>query len=220
MTGVAYNPSDPTQQAFLSALALGESGSNGSLFEGFGSTPGHVTDLSSAPRDAFGFPQWGGVGDTHATGIYQFQPATWDGIASQYGLNFGNAADQNAGAWYLAQQKDPNLEADLQSGAISKVQSALGSTWTSITGSQFVAALTGQIPGASIPAGATAAGGGAAASGTAAPGIIDDIENWFLRGGLILVGGIVVIIALWGLFAHYSNVPGPTQTARAVAAAA
>src|SRR5579862_4690930 len=131
-----YTGYDPTQNSFLAALAQGETGSAGlgALFEGTGGT-----DLSGSPTDAFGFPQWSGTGTSHAAGIYQFQPSTWDALASQYGLNFSSAADQNAGAWDLAQQTyasktGGDLETDLQAGKFSQIQAALASTWPSVLG--------------------------------------------------------------------------------------
>ena len=93
--GVAYNPYDPTQQAFLSALASGEAGTAGYM-SGVG--PNGGSDLTGAPTDQYGFPQWNGFGNSHAAGEYQFQPATWDAVAAQHNLNFGNPADQNAAA--------------------------------------------------------------------------------------------------------------------------
>ena len=123
---VAYNPNDATQQAFLKAIAAGESNNaTGNPYtEGLGNV-----NLSGAPTDVNGFPIWSGQGNSHAAGAYQFQPGTWSGIANQYGLNFSNPQDQNAGAWYLAQQNDPNLYTDLQSGNTGAVATALASTW-------------------------------------------------------------------------------------------
>jgi len=151
----AYNPSDPLQTAFLNALGMGETGGTGNYFEGVGGS-----NLSGLSTDASGFPTWNGLGNSHAAGEYQFQPATWNSIASQYGLNFQNPADQNAGAWYLAEQtyaannNGASLEQALQSGNYSSIQSSLSKVWTSVTGNaslpQGLAAYLSQtVPGTS-----------------------------------------------------------------------
>jgi hypothetical protein len=219
MGAVAYNPNDPTQQGFLSALALGESGPNGSTSIGFGGA-----STSGAPTDQYGFPIWSGAttaaGATHASGIFQFEPSTWDNIASTYGLNFSSANDQEAGAWYLAQQADPNLETDLQSGNYGTIQSALAKIWPSVTGSgsapQGLAQDLASGVGASLPG---ASGGSSAASSTAAQGtgIVATIENFFVRFGLIIIGGIIVIVALWQILSNRGIVPSPADTGKAVA---
>lgn len=133
---VAYNPNDPVQQTFLGSLAQGETGNSAyAATEGVGGT-----NLANDPNsDPYGFPIWQGQGSSHAAGIFQFEPATWDALAQTYGLNFGNASDQQAGAWYLAQQTytaktGGSLYGDLSSGTTSKLQSALYSIWPSIAG--------------------------------------------------------------------------------------
>lgn len=223
----AYDPSDPLQQSFLSALALGESGTSGTASTGYGGV-----DLSGASTDQYGFPQWQGAttkdGPTHSAGTYQFQPSTWDDIASQFGLNFANPSDQNAGAWDLANQKDPNLESDLQSGNFQAIQNALKGTWTSVTGSASAPkGLANDLAtgtGAAIPAGANSAldpsTGGTAASSSGQGGIFADIENWFERGGLILLGGLIILVALWVLLSHTGAIPSPGEFAGDVAKAA
>lgn len=136
MNSVAFDPNDPVQRSFLNALALGESGHTGTINEGFGGV-----DLTGHPTDANGFPQWAGgnSGTTHAAGLFQFQPGTWSELASQYGLNFQSASDQEAGAWYLAQQAysaktGGNLYDDLSTGNYGKLDSGLSNIWTSTTG--------------------------------------------------------------------------------------
>src|SRR6185312_6788844 len=134
-----YNPNDPLQASFLNALALGEVGPDGgNPFEGFGGV-----NLAGAPTNQFGFPQWNGAvtsaGPTHAAGLFQFEPGTWNQIAAQFGLNFQNVGDQLAGAWYYAQQifagkTGGSLESALQNGQLSSVQSALAKVWPSVTG--------------------------------------------------------------------------------------
>jgi hypothetical protein len=219
---IAYNPSDQAQQSFLSALALGETGgaSNAATL-GYGGT-----DLSGATGDQFGFPSWTGLGNSHAAGIYQFQPATWDNLAKNYNLNFSNPQDQSAGAWILAQQTyaaktGGSLSDALAAGNYSSVQDALHSIWPSVSGNgsapQGLAANLAAGVGAAIPgaAGAEAIAGGSGSS-SAPLGIIGAIDNWFVRFGLVAVGGIVVIAALWALLSNAGYIPSAKQVAKAV----
>ena len=209
---VGYNPDDPVQHGFLAALALGESGSNGGLFLGTGGT-----DLSAAKTDAYGFPIWGGAGNSHAAGTYQFQPGTWDTIAAKFNLNFGSASDQSQGAWMLAQQvynqkTGGSLESDLQSGAFDKVQSALKSTWTSVTGNasnpQGLASKLGEYISGATAANAPSNSGNSpavnkfldktlGAAGSVASSYLGD---QFSRVGLIVLGIVIIGAAVWALF--------------------
>lgn len=217
-----YTGYDPTQNAFLSALAQGETGSagTGALFEGTGGT-----DLSTASTDAFGFPQWAGTGTSHAAGIFQFQPSTWDSLASVAGLNFGNVQDQDTAAWTLAQQTyasktGGDLETDLQAGKFSQIESALAGVWPSVTGSAFGKALTGGT-------GANVSSTGAISADTSpkfdplhpitsgAAVIGDEIS----RVGVLAIGGLVAIVALWWLLSQSGAVPSPGDTARAAGTA-
>lgn len=154
---VAFDPNDPVQQAFLSALALGETGNSSyAATEGVGGT-----DLAGdTSTDSAGFPLWSGEGDSHAAGIFQFEPATWDSIAQQYGLNFANTSDQEAGAWYLAQQTysadtGRSLYSDLSSDNYSFLDTALAKVWPSVAGNaaapQGLAATLAGGGGASLP---------------------------------------------------------------------
>lgn len=212
---VAYNANDSVQQSFLSALALGESGGSANPYSvGYGGT-----DLTGSPTDQYGFPTWSGVGNTHAAGAFQFQPGTWAGVASEYGLDFNNPQDQNAGAWYEAQKADPTLESDLQAGNFSKVQSALAKIWPSVMGSasnpQGLAGAIGAGAGSTI-AGASVASPTSAADAAASANPFAIIENWFLRGGLIIVGGIVVVIALYFLLSNNGVIPKVSKLASAI----
>ena len=163
MAIAGYNPNDATQSKFLSSLALGETGNaSNSYTMGYGGV-----DLSSAELGTHGFPTWSGdsSANTHAAGTFQFQPGTWSDIASKYNLDFSNPQDQNAGAWYLAQQTyaaktGGDLTSALAAGDYSSVQSALGSIWPSVNGNaaapQGLAANLANGVGATI-AGATGA---------------------------------------------------------------
>ena len=231
MTVAAFNPNDPTQAGFLAALALGETGSGGSstLYEGVGGS-----NLAGAPTDAYGFPEWTGQGNSHAAGTFQFEPATWDALAAQFGLNFANPADQAAGAWYNAEQTftaatGGDLETALKAGDYTQVQQALESQWPSVVGNAAapqglaldLASGTGAtLPDLGIAGGATGSGFTQASLLTGGgSGIIATIENFFVRFGLIILGGIIVVVALWELLSSQGVVPSPGQAAKAVAAA-
>lgn len=200
---VAYNPSDPLQQKFLSALALGESGNSPNGYTvGVGGT-----DLSGASLDQYGFPQWQGQGNSHAAGEFQFQPGTWKLYAQQYGLNWKNPADQNAAAWYYAQDEyaknhGGSLVDALNHGDYLSIQNALGNAWPSVFGNAaaphgLAADLQAGV-GASILGGAPSSGAAAGSSGSGG-GFLGNIEQWFQRAGLIIIGGLIILVALWRL---------------------
>jgi muramidase (phage lysozyme) len=214
---VAYNPNDPAQQAFLSALALGETGNSpGAAALGFGGT-----DLSNAPTDQYGFPQWSGSGSTHAAGIFQFQPGTWDKVAAAHGLDFSHPADQAAGAWYLAQEADPNISQDLATGNFKGIQAALTGIWPSVTGNaaapQGLAGSLASGAGAAVPGPANAAptSTGTVPGDASGTGFFATLENWFLRGGLIFVGVLVVLVALYFLLSRNDVIPKISTLAKA-----
>ena len=226
---VAYNPSDTLQTQFLSALALGETGNQSNAWtEGVGGV-----NVSGLPTDQYGFPTWSGNGSSHAAGAFQFQPGTWDQIASQYGLNFANPSDQQAGAWYYAQQQyaqvtgGQSLEAALQSGQYQSVQQALAAVWPSVTGNaaapQGLAMDLQNGVGANLGgsgAGTSATGaGGSTASGGGSTGIVGTVEQFFVRFGLIILGALVILVALWQLLSDRGVVPSPGDVAKGVAGA-
>lgn len=196
---VAYNPYDTTQRTFLAALAQGESGGfSAPQSVGFGGS-----DLSSYSVDSYGFPQWQGVGNTHAAGTYQFQPGTWAEVASEHGLNFQNPTDQDAGAWYYAQDRyaqatGRDLQTALQTGDYGSVQTALKEEWPSVLGS----ASNPQGLSGLLSSGISTLTGKAtdtAQQSSQPVGVFSTIENWFLRGGLIIVGLLIIGVALFFL---------------------
>ena len=234
---VAYDPTNATQTAFLNSLALGETNTAGvnAANEGV-----HGIDLQGAPRDQWGFPEWSGFGSSHAAGTFQFQPGTWGPIASKFGLNFKNPQDQYSGAWELAQQTyqaktGGSLIDALQAGDYSSVQSALAGVWPSVGGNgatggkslaydlaHGIGASNGPSgPSATTPTDATT---GVTAGGPTIGSMISSaasgIENFFVRGGLILVGAIVVGLALWQLLSQHSSVPSPGDAVKAAGQAA
>lgn len=216
MGDVAYNPNDPLQQKLLSAIKLGETGNRSDAYTlGFGGA-----NLGDVPVDQFGFPVWGGsrtsAGPTHAAGAYQFQPGTWASIAQRYGLDFRKPADQNAGAWYLAQETyrqrtGGDLTEALQNGQYSAIQSALSPVWASATGS-------GSLPGGLANALQTGAGSSILDGVTkffsdplginkATGDIQSYVYDLFTRGGIIIVGALIILVALYFLLAQSGVVP-------------
>jgi muramidase (phage lysozyme) len=217
----AYNPYDPVQTAFLSTLALGETGSagTGALFEGVGSTASNPIDLSSNPVDQYGFPVWSGTGNSHAAGIFQFQPSTWDTIAAANGLNFANVSDQDQGAWILAQQtyaqqtNGGDLETALQAGNYSQIATALEGQWPSLTAASLSAGGGPQVSGGNVVS-ANTLSGGSSDSGAASSGLFGFITTELQRFGVLLIGGLVVIVALWYVLSQTTGVPSPTEVAK------
>jgi muramidase (phage lysozyme) len=227
-----YDPTDPIQQNFLSALALGESGNAANAYTlGAGGT-----DLSQAPTDASGFPQWSGVAGSRAAGAFQFQPGTWTETATPYNLHFQNPSDQNDAAWILAQQTygqatGQDLETALKAGDFQTVQAALAGRWKSVTGNQ--AAPQGLAYDLANGIGANIASAGAPSSSAGGPGsyassaggagpadFIGAIESFFVRFGLIIAGGAIVFVALWQLLSEATPLPSPAATAKAAGKAA
>lgn len=220
---VAYNPDDPLQAGFLSALAQGETGgSSYAATEGVGGT-----NLSGYSTDQYGFPIWNGLGNSHAAGTFQFQPSTWSSVASQYDLNFQNPQDQSEGAWLLAQKTYSNatggqsLETALSTGQFSSVQSALASIWPSVTGNAsqpagLANALGGDISTAQSSSAAGTSSNASANTATAASS--SGIGGYFVRGGLILIAAVVIIVALWKLLADQGYVPSAAKIAKGIVA--
>lgn len=223
----AYDPNDPTQAAFLSSLALGETGGASNAYSlGTGGV-----DLTSQPTDAFGFPLWQGSGNSHAAGAFQFQPATWDSLAQQFNLDFSNPGDQNAGAWIEAQQTytaktGGSLEDALKAGNFGAVQTSLASIWPSVTGNaatpQGIAHDLANGIGATLPA----SSGGVTSTPAPSFDIMHPIasseaiaQNLFVRGGLIIVGAVIVLVALWFLLSSKGIVPSPADVGHAAIAA-
>lgn len=143
---IPYNPNDATQQGLLAGIRSGEAPRGTNPYTG---GYGNV-DLSGAPTSSTGFPQWAGGlgGTTHAAGAYQFQPGTWEPIASAHGLDFSKPGDQDAAAWYNAQQNYPGggaaLTSDLQSGRYGQVGSSLHGQWQGVnSGTSFSPAVGG-----------------------------------------------------------------------------
>lgn len=227
MALVGYNSDDPLEEAFLGALSLGETGGvSNSASIGVGGQ-----SLVGSSVDQYGFPQWNGFGNSHAAGTYQFEPSTWDSIAEEFHLNFENPNDQAQGAWDLAQQTDPNIYSQLQSGNYSAIQSALKSVWPSVTGNgaapQGLAAdiaanvRTNTTAQTAQTAANNSSGGGQSSSTTSNSGglfggIIGSIEGTFAQGALIVIGAVIIFVALWMLLSSTGAVPGPKEVGKDV----
>lgn len=97
-------------------------------------------------RDGYnGFPDWDGrqfsAGVSHAAGRYQFEPATWRGIVPRFGSSvpdFRNPADQDWGAWFLAQSDyharvGHDLLLNLKAGIITGLANVMRPTWASLS---------------------------------------------------------------------------------------
>lgn len=84
-----------------------------------------------------------------AAGAYQFLSSTWKPIASKYGLSDFSPANQDKGAWILAQRDfkaktGKDLQETLETGQVDKVFKALSSTWTSLPSGAEKNKLTGK----------------------------------------------------------------------------
>lgn len=227
MAQVAYNPNDPLEQAFLSALALGETGGvSNSATLGVGGA-----DLTGSATDQYGFPQWQGFGNSHAAGTWQFQPDTWDTIAQEYNLDFTKPTDQAQGAWYLAEQTDPNLYSDLQSGNYSTVQNLLRNVWPSVTGNGAAPKglannLAGSIGSQSATSTQQTSGSNSGSTNPVNPLLSagNDLMNatglsgLFAQGALIVIGAVIIFVALWMLLSSQGVVPSPKDAAKAAVA--
>jgi muramidase (phage lysozyme) len=225
---VAYDPYNPDQARFLSALSMSEIGraKNGvNLGNGF-------VDLTRAPRNQYGFPIWQGqpTADgrgSRAAGLFQFQPGTWEGYARDYDLDFQDAADQKRGAWYLAQdtyksETGGDLLSALQAKEYGAIESALGRTqWIGARGK--LAAFLSAGKGATLPGGPGGPSddttdfaeamrrnreeGGEIGRFFSSKGqaITDTIQRYLI----FIVGGLILAAALWWLLSDANLIPTP-----------
>lgn len=195
---VAYSPSDPLQGNFVNALGTVELHPD--------------TNFESAVQNA----------------------------TSTYGLTSGSSADASAATWYAAQStyaantNGASLEDALAHGDTSGVQTALAQTFPAAQASQSApSGLSGLLnnipawlaplfPGLAAPlmgagvAGSQAGTQAATSTMSTVGTLFGDVENWFERSGLIIIGGIVIIVSLWMLLSSQGVVPSIGSTARAV----
>lgn len=152
-------------RAFLIAVAQGESDP---VAKGEGISPYFILvgggSFERLPnRQGFnGFPEWPGrefpTGISHAAGRYQFQPRTWRDAVKMFPQgtpDFRNPADQDWGAWFLAQhdyrsRTKTSLLRVLQDGETAGIGNTLRPTWASLSSASFpgrYAAALNAIPG-------------------------------------------------------------------------
>jgi muramidase (phage lysozyme) len=128
-------------RAFLDALYVGESGGDYTILYG----GGHFNATTPRKTGYYGFPDWPGKDNSHAAGAPQFEPATWLDTCQRlfrWTADFRNPADQDWGAWLLAQDVYKHLSGadlllSLRAGALQLVAPTLQSTWTSLSDSSF-----------------------------------------------------------------------------------
>lgn len=134
---IAQQPPD-VQRAFLSTIAGTESPGYDVLYGG-----GKFRDYSRHPNAKIPIMSGPNKGDySSAAGRYQFLGSTWEDLAKRHGYKDFSPANQDAGAWALANEQykaatGGSLEEALQSGdpgRINAAASVLAKTWTSLPG--------------------------------------------------------------------------------------
>lgn len=118
--------------AFLATLGAGEGGAagygalvGGGSFSDFSHHPGFTSSAMTVKS------AWAGAMNSHAAGMYQFEPATFKGISNTLGLagDF-SPASQDAAATELIREQ--GALALVQSGDIAGACVALSSQWQSL----------------------------------------------------------------------------------------
>ena len=90
------------------------------------------------------------------------------------------------------------------------IQSALAGLWPSVTGSEtapqgLASQLEANISNVNGNAVSSAA---SPAAGTTATASASGLSGFFVRGGLLFVGGLIIVVGLWALLAKQGYVPG------------
>jgi len=126
----------PEGRGLLNAIAGPESGGAYDVIYG----GRHIDDLSHHPHIAVPIASGPNKGKTSsAAGKYQFLGDTWDDIAGRYGLQDFSPANQDYGAWALANEvyrkkTGGDLTEALRAGKLPEVAQTLSGTWTSLAG--------------------------------------------------------------------------------------
>lgn len=100
----------------------------------------HFNDYSNHPHISVPIASGPNKGKTSsAAGAYQFLGPTWDDVSSRYGLKDFSPANQDYGAWMLANEvyhrkTGGDLTEALHAGKLQDVAHALSGTWTSLAG--------------------------------------------------------------------------------------
>jgi hypothetical protein len=175
-----------------------------------------------------------GTSSGQAQGYFQITTGTWNDFAPKAGVDLGQyptplsaplaVQSQVAGTIPLGRWAQSTLD-NLTAAGYSVDPSATLAQNAANNGDNFFAApnLAGATgpelaAAAGTPAGQAAAGPGVLgaitnALGLSGPnGLVADIENWFTRGFLIVVGLIVLAFGLW----HLMGAPGAGQLATAL----
>lgn len=155
----------PQANAFLRVLGAGEARSYNATYDGT-PTGGQVADLSQFPHTA---GAQGPAGPSHAAGLYQFEPATWQQQQQQTGVTDFSPQSQDKAAWNLASTtysqntNGRSLQTDLASGQTGLIPDALRTQWPSLNANsvtrlnselQTVSAGGGNLPSAAFKASA------------------------------------------------------------------
>lgn len=136
----------PEGQALLDTIKGPESGGRYNVAYDGSPTGRTFDDLSKFPTLP-GAP--GPAGTSHAAGAYQFEPATWNGVAAKTGTTDFSPQSQDTNAWQLAQDTYQSktgraLTDDLKEGNTSDIPGALKDQWPSL-GNASLATLNSKL---------------------------------------------------------------------------
>jgi hypothetical protein len=158
--------------------------------------------------------------------ITQHLTATGDETLSQFANSFVNGPN-SSGSWLnttagqnytsvLSQYTGVSANSSLQGVSISNLAAGIAQA----EGGGSIFNPTGGGANATGPSSSSPSDPGVAsnASNTSLGflGGIQDVEQFFLRFGLLIVGALVVLVALWQLLSDHTPIPSPSDTVKAV----